>query len=61
MMAKKSGFYDFLLNMWIMRRIDEEFLDRMVIKGRISKEEEDMILATPQMPERDQIKFQSLF
>lgn len=44
-----SNFYPFLLNMWIMRRIDEEFLDRMVVKGRISQEEKDMILATPRV------------
>lgn len=41
--------YQFLLNMWMMKRIDKEFLDRQVVKGRITQEEEDMILATPQL------------
>lgn len=41
--------YQFLLNMWIMRRIDEEYLQGQVIKGRITEEEYDMIVATPQL------------
>ena len=41
--------YQFLLNMWIMRRIDKDFLDKMVTKGRITQEQEEMILATPRV------------
>lgn len=40
--------YNFLLNMWIMNRIDEAFLQVQVNKGRITKSEMDMIVATPQ-------------
>ena len=41
--------YNFLLNMWIMKRIDEAYLTNMVTKGRITEEEKQMILATPQV------------
>jgi len=41
--------YEFLLNMWILRRIDEDYLNRMVEKKYITTEEKQMILATPQM------------
>jgi len=41
--------YGFLLNMWIVKKIDEVYLDAMVVKGRITQMEEDMILATPQV------------
>ena len=41
--------YNFLLNMWIMKRIDEAYLTNMVTKGRITEEEKQMILATPQL------------
>lgn len=41
--------YNFLLNMWIMKRIDEAYLTSMVTKGRITEEEKQMILATPQV------------
>lgn len=40
--------YQFLLNMWIMRRIDEDYLNQVTEIGRITEEERDMILATPQ-------------
>lgn len=40
--------YVFLLNMWVMKRIDEAYLDKATALGRITKEEKDMILATPQ-------------
>jgi hypothetical protein len=32
-----------------MKKIDKFFLDTQVTKGRITQQEEDMILATPQM------------
>lgn len=41
--------YGFLLNMWIMRRIDEDYLTIMVTKNIITEEEKQMILATPQV------------
>lgn len=41
--------YQFLLNMWIMGRIDEAYLSAQVSKGRITEEEKNMILATPQL------------
>ena len=41
--------YGFLLNMWIMRRIDEAYLTTMVSLNRITEEEKQMILATPQV------------
>jgi hypothetical protein len=41
--------YGFLLNMWIMRRIDEDYLTTMVTKNIITEEEKQMILATPQV------------
>ncbi len=40
--------YAFLLNMWIMHKINESYLDKLVDKGRISADERDMIVATPQ-------------
>jgi len=42
-------YYNFLLNMWIMKRIDEAYLTNMVTKGRITEEEKQMILVTPQV------------
>jgi hypothetical protein len=42
--------YVFLLNMWIMKRIDETYLQAQVTKGRITQQEYDMITATPQIP-----------
>lgn len=41
--------YQFLLNMWIMKRIDETYLQGQVTKGRITQQEYDMIIATPQL------------
>lgn len=41
--------YGFLLNMWIIKRIDEIYLTQMVALNRITEEEKQMILATPQM------------
>lgn len=40
--------YGFLLNMWVMGRIDEDYLTKAQAIGRITKEEKEMILATPQ-------------
>ncbi len=41
--------YGFLLNMWIMRKIDETFLSAQVRVGRITEQEKTMIMATPQL------------
>lgn len=41
--------YGFLLNMWMMKRIDEVYLTEMVRLKRITEDEKQMILATPQM------------
>lgn len=41
--------YGFLLNMWIMNRIDETYLQGQMTKGRINQEEYEMIIATPQV------------
>lgn len=41
--------YQFLLNMWVMKRIDTAFLEGQVTKGRITQQEYDMIVATPQV------------
>ena len=42
--------YNFILNMWIMRKIDETFIEFQVTKKRITQEEADMIMSTPQNP-----------
>jgi len=42
-------FYSFFLNMWIMKKVDETYLQGQVTKGRITTEEKDMIIATPQL------------
>lgn len=44
--------YSFLRNMWIMKRLDEQYLTQMVTLKRITEEERKMILATPQMVRR---------
>jgi hypothetical protein len=44
-----GDMYQFLLNMWIMRKIDEAYLDRMIDKKFITTEEKAMIMATPQL------------
>jgi hypothetical protein len=41
--------YQFLLNMWVMGRIDETFLQEQVTKSRITQQEYEMIIATPQI------------
>lgn len=42
--------YQFLLNMWIMKKIDETYLQGQIAKGRITQEQYEMIIATPQLP-----------
>jgi len=43
-----SLVYNFVLNMWIMKRVDATFVQAQVSMGRLTQEEADMILATPQ-------------
>jgi len=45
---KRSLMYAFLLNMWMMQRVDQSFLEAQVKRGFITEEELMMILATPQ-------------
>ena len=40
--------YNFILNMWVMRKIDEEKVYSYVSKKYITDEEANMIIATPQ-------------
>ncbi|WP_165352570.1 hypothetical protein [Bacillus infantis] len=40
--------YTFLLNMWMMGKVDEEYLTGQVTRGRITEVEKQMILASPQ-------------
>lgn len=41
--------YNFLLNMWIMKKVDEVYLQKRAAKGQITQEEYEMIIATPQI------------
>lgn len=41
--------YGFLLNMWIMKKIDEAYLNIMVTKKYITEDERALIIATPQV------------
>lgn len=42
--------YDYLLGQWIMRKVDEAFLQQQVTKGRITQDQYNTIIATPQVP-----------
>lgn len=44
----QSLAYAFILNMWKMKRIDGEFVLAQVTLNRITQEEAETILATPQ-------------
>lgn len=41
--------YQFLLNMWIMKKVDEVYLQNKVTQSKITQAEYDMIVATPQV------------
>ena len=41
--------YGFLSGMWVMRKVDADYLLVMVKKGFITENEKDLILATPQV------------
>lgn len=47
-MQHQSLAYAFILNMWMMKRIDENFVNGQVRLNRLSSDEATMILATPQ-------------
>lgn len=47
-MEQQSLMYAFLLNMWMMKRVDEAFINNQVQRGFITGDEANMILATPQ-------------
>lgn len=49
MQTTQSTAYGFLLNMWVMKRIDETYLQGQVDKARITQKEYDMIIVTPQV------------
>ncbi|GLY11431.1 hypothetical protein [Pseudobacillus badius] len=44
----RSLMYAFLLNMWMMKRVDEAFIEAQVTRDFITQEEANMIVATPQ-------------
>lgn len=41
--------YGFILNMWIMKKVDEHYVEEQARRGRLTDEERDMILSTPQI------------
>lgn len=47
-MQQQSLVYPFVLNMWMMKRVDEAFVNGQVRLNRLTQEEVAMILATPQ-------------
>ncbi len=47
-----NPFYNFLKNMWIMRKADEEYLQARVVKNQITQEEYNEIVAMKQVQEQ---------
>lgn len=41
--------YEYLLNQWIMRKVDTSYLQAQVVKGRITQVQYETIIATPQI------------
>ncbi len=41
--------YGFLSGMWVMRKIDADYLSAMVKKGFITEQEKNLIIVTPQV------------
>lgn len=41
--------YGFILNMWVMKKIDAVKVQSYVTKGYITQEKADMIITTPQI------------
>ena len=50
--------YGFILSMWVARRIDEEYLTKASALGRITEEEKQIILATPQIKVQRGVNYQ---
>ncbi len=44
-----SIFYNFLLNMWIMKKADEEYLKIRVVKNQITQDEYNHIIEIEQI------------
>ena len=49
LLQEEISMYNFLLNMWIMKKVDEVYLQKRVAKGQITQNEYEMIIATPQI------------
>lgn len=47
-MQQQSLIYPFVLNMWMMKKVDEAFVHGQANLGRLTQDEVTMILATPQ-------------
>lgn len=45
---QQSLAYNFVLNMWVMGRVEENFVQSQGTNGRLTSDEVTMILATPQ-------------
>lgn len=45
---QQSLIYAFVLNMWVMNKVDEAFISGQARLGRLTEDEVEMILATPQ-------------
>ncbi len=43
-----SIFYNFLKNMWVMRKADEDYLQARVTKNQITQDEYNQIVASQQ-------------
>ena len=56
-----NDMYAFLLNMWVMKKINEAYLTAQVTKGRITEEEKAMILATPQLLNENEMHINDLY
>jgi len=41
--------FEFLKNMWILRNIDKDYLDNMVVKSRITESQKDEIIELRQI------------
>lgn len=46
---RRYFMYSFILNMWIMKKVNETKVQSYVVKGYITQLEADVILATPQI------------
>jgi len=45
----QSLVYPFVLNMWMMKKVNEAFVRGQANLGRLTEDEVSMILTTPQM------------